>query len=409
MNTHRWAFRIGAGAAVVAATAAAAKPPAASTCSRTVDNEAAIATAVAGARGGTTVCIAGGSYGAMTWTGGTARKGRVTIKPTPGATVTLDGQLTEDASNVTVEGLRLPGQRWVIDGPTSNVTMKNITAAHFWMGSQPRGGVHNITVLGGSYGPNHTYPDNIIGSDGSRAVNTHLLIKGVRFHDQTRTSPAAHFECLQIWNASGIVITNSRFENCSIFSILLLHVGPGDTDFPPPTPTNIRIVNNWFDCCTDDTTGRYTYYKNYGLLFSNQNGERAWRNVTVENNSGDAGLDFGTSPSIHVSYARVRVENNALPLVAVNTVPSGHLPPGVTVKYNAWFQGSAVGFGDIGSTSPSSIFVRWAGGRMPGLDLHERPTSITVGRGDPGSFPPRDIDGHRRVSPPDIGASQIAR
>jgi hypothetical protein len=376
-------------------------------CSQTVGSEAAIVSAVGSAPGGSTVCIAGGSYGAMTWTGGGSRTSPVTVVPVPGASVVFTGPLKEDASYVTLESVNLSGQRWEIDGPTSNVTMENITAANFWIGSQPAGGVRNITVLGGSLGPNHTYPDNIIGSNGSSAVNSNVVIDGVLFHDQTRSSSSSHFECLQVWNADGLTIQNSKFENCSVFSIELQHVGVGSTSYPPPTPTNVTIQNNWLDCCTDFTTGVNTYSKNFSVLFASDDGEGSWKNIVVRNNSGDDGLDFGSPSADAVSYSNVRVENNAMPNWNVNAAGSSSAPAGISVDYNEWFQGSKVGAHDLGAALPTSIFTGWAGGHMPGLDLHEVAGAPTVGKGDPSFYPPTDIDGNPRTSPPDIGAFQL--
>lgn len=381
-------------------------PPASGTstagvsCSQTVGSEAAIVSAVGSAPGGSTVCIAGGSYGAMTWTGGGSRTSPVTVVPAPGASVVFTGPLKEDASYVTLESVNLSGQRWEIDGPTSNVTMENIVAANFWIGSQPAGGVRNITVLGGSLGPNHTYPDNIIGSNGSSAVNTNVVIDGVLFHDQTRSSSSSHFECLQVWNADGLTIENSKFVNCSVFSIELQHVGVGSTSYPPPTPTNVTIQNNWLDCCTDFTTGVNTFYKNYAVLFASDDGEGSWKDVVVRNNSGDDGLDFGSPSGDAVSYSNVRVENNAMPNWNVNAAGSSLAPAGISVDYNEWFQGSKVGAHDLGAANPTSIFAGWAGGNMPGSDLHEVAGAPTVGKGDPNFYPPTDIDGNPRTTPP---------
>jgi hypothetical protein len=333
--------------------------------------------------------------------------------------------LTEDASWLTVLDINMAGQLWEIDGPTSDVTMEGVTAAHFRILSSASGGVSNVTVQGGSYGPNYTYPDNTIGSNAS-TVNTNIVINGVVFHDQINTVSGAHFECLQVWDANGLTIENSKFTNCSYFDLFIQHVAgcPGSGNCPP-TPTNITIQNDWFDCCVtainSSSPGTFNpanevYSKNFSVMFPTDHGEGTWSNVVFRNNSGDDALDLGTNKSDTQSWSSFRVENNALPAVDDwQDTCSNCVPSGVTEQYNAWFQGSATvtnGSGhDIGTTNPTTIFKDWDGGynQDGNQDFHELSGSPTVGAGDPSYYPATDIDGNPRISPPDIGASQIAQ
>jgi hypothetical protein len=385
-------------------------PPA---CTQTVGSASALNSVVSSAAGGSTICVdpSGGPYGAMTWRGGKARTSAVTVQPKFG-TVTFTGQLTEDASWVHLKDVNLAGQVWQIDGPTHDVMMENITAAKFFVYSTASGGVSNLTIKGGSYGPNHVYPDDTIASSDTSNTNTNIVIDGVLFHDQSHSLAGQHFECLQVWAAKGLAIQNSRFTNCSYFDIFIQHVQRSACPACAPTPSDITIQNNWFDCCTDYTTGSNTYYKNYAIMFPSDHGEGTWANVTIRNNSADAPLLLGTNTSDAISYSNFRIEDNAFPRIDqdqgtyTNTIPSG-----LTASYNAWFQGNRVSAHDIGAVSPTAIFVNWDNGYNADgkQDFHELGGSRTVEAGNPNYFPPTDIDGNTRTSPPDIGASQFVR
>ncbi len=382
-------------------------------CTQTVGSASALTSAVSSAAGGSTICVdpSGSPYGAMSWTGGTARTSAVTVQPEFG-TVNFIGSLTEDASWVHLKNVNLAGHVWQIRGPTHDVTMENITAAKFLIYATPAGGVSNLTVSGGSYGPNHVYPDDTIASKNTSNTNTNIVIGGVLFHDQSHSIPGQHFECLQVWAARGLVIQNSRFTNCSYFDLFIQHVEQNACPKCAPTPTDITIQNNWFDCCTDYTTGSNTYYKNFAIMFPTDHGEGTWANVTILNNSADAPLLLGTNASDIVRYSHFRIENNAFPQIDedqgtyMNAIPSG-----VTADYNAWFEGNRVSAHDIGAVSPTAMFANWdhgydADGKQ---DFHDLNGSPTIRAGDPNYFPSTDIDGDLRTSPPDIGASQVGR
>lgn len=385
-------------------------------CTQTVSTTAALTSAVSSAAGGATICIQSGGYGAMTWNGGTSRTKQVTVEPVQGGTVSFTGDLTENASWVYLKNVSMAGQSWAINGPTHNVTMEGISAKTFSISSQPAGGAANITVHGGSYGPNHAYPDNQINSNGTANVNTNITINGVRFHDQYRDQAHAsdHFECIQIWSASGLTIENSRFTNCDVFDIFIQRCDPNacGTGTTPPTPTNITIQNNWLDCCTTAASGAISYGKNYAVMFATDHSEGTWANVTIRNNSGDDKINLGTDRSDPQTWTNFQVENNALPRIDDwQDTNSNAVPSGVTVEYNEWFQGTPVGPHDLGGADPTTIFTNWdRGANADGKqDFHELTNAPTVAKGAPSFYPMTDIDGNARVSPPDIGASQVAR
>jgi hypothetical protein len=382
-------------------------------CTQTVGSASALTSAVGSAAGGSTICVdpSGGPYGAMTWSGGTARTSAVTVEPESG-TVTFTGQLTEDASWVNLENINLAGHVWQIKGPTHDVTMESITAAKFLVYATSAGGVSNLTVKGGSYGPNHVYPDDTVASKNTSNTNSSIVIDNVLFHDQSHSVPGQHFECLQVWAARGLVIQNSTFTNCSYFDLFIQHVQQSGCPACAPTPSDITIENNWFDCCTDYTTGSNTYYKNYAIMFPTDHGEGTWANVTIRNNSGDAPLLLGTNTSDVISYSNFRIENNAFPRIDEDQgTYTNAIPSGVTADYNAWFEGNRVSAHDISAVSPTAIFVNWDNGYDADgkQDFHELRGSVTVRAGDPNYFPSTDIDGNVRASLPDIGASQLVQ
>ena len=86
----------------------------------TPDNLASI---IAAAQPGQTVCLASGSYGTFT---GAAKAGRVTIQPAPGASVGISVDFN-GASNITVTGVTLNNA--TLEGATHDVTLSNSTVA----------------------------------------------------------------------------------------------------------------------------------------------------------------------------------------------------------------------------------------------------------------------------------------
>ena len=76
-----------------------------------------LASVVAAAQPGQTVCLASGSYGTFT---GASKAGRVTIEPAPGASVDISVDF-KGASNITVTGVTLNNA--TLEGATHDVTL----------------------------------------------------------------------------------------------------------------------------------------------------------------------------------------------------------------------------------------------------------------------------------------------
>jgi hypothetical protein len=313
--------------------------------------------------------------------------------------VNFTGQLTVTASHFELRNVSLAGQLYQILGPANDVQMTNVNASHFWILSQGSSYTQNITIKGGSIGPDHSYPDNLIASNGSSLANKNITVDGVTFHDLTRTDTSTHFECLQVWAADGLTIKNSTFTRCSVFDIFIQRVDPvAAAPYVPPTPTNITIENNTFDCCTDDINGVNTSYKNYAVLLPSDHNEGTWSNVKIRNNSGDDKIGLDTSG---VSYSNVRIENNALPRLDYNESPAWNPIAGLTEDYNMWFSGASIGAHDKSGVSPTTLFSNYSG-----LNFNELSGAQTIDKADPSFYPATDINGATRPSGngPDIGA-----
>ena len=369
-------------------------------CTTNVSTASAITSAVSSAASGSTICVASGSYGAMTWTGGTSRTSKVIVKPASGATVTFTGTLTINGSQIEVQNISLAGQLYQINGPASDIQMTNVTAGHFIIEANGTSVAQNITIKGGSIGPWNSYPDNWIVSGGGSSPNKNIMIDGVTIHDfeiaysQLSTT---HFECLQVWAADGLTIQNSTFKNCSVFDIFLQSAGSGQ----PPAPTNVLIQNNFLDCCSYSDVG---YRPNLSIEMATDHGEGSWNNVTIRNNSGDDGIAVGTG--VAATFSGDVIENNILPSLGF-AAPSSSVPAGVKVDYNEWYSGSKVGTHDLTGASTSSLF---GATNFANKDFHLASGAPVIGKADPtaGSYPSTDIDGNPRPASngPDIGANE---
>ncbi len=85
----------------------------------------------------------------------------------------------------------------------------------------------------------------------------------------------------------------------------------------------------------------------------------------------------------------------------VGTLTGNVCEPGVTHRYNVWTASRC----DPTDRRAAGGFVR---SEIGNADLHLRADSPARGRGDPGTYPRRDIDGDRRPlgDRPDAGADE---
>jgi len=308
------------------------------------------------ARPGQVVELTGGAYGRQLILPD-PRKGSgadVVFRPARGAKITVDDQLTVDASHVTLSGFRLNGD-WRTDQQTRDVTFRNVTVAGGIFVNSSQG----IRVIGGSVGGTRdTKPQIGAWPPGTRARN--ILIDGVTFHDVTRSGPGVHVECLLVAGIDGLVVRNSRFRNCGVFD---LSIGEMNDSGPP---RNILIENNFFG-------GSDGYFS---LQFNTNSSSLT--NVLVRNNSSTQEMSLGNEiPTL----TNVRAIANVAPYSRRSCDNR------IVYAYNVW-AGTRCGRTDLNAAS---------GFRNPGsLDFHLTARSRAIGHGDPKSSPKRDIDGQRR-------------
>ncbi len=312
----------------------------------------------------------------------------VVFKPATGATVTLSKQLHVYAEHVELRGLNLTSKLWV-EASASDVTFRDSAMRNFDIYSNGTQSPQGISFIGGSLGPSQN-ENNRIASNGpsTSASPRDILIDGVDIHDYTVTpGSGAHVECLQVWAVDGLTIRNSSFRNCEVFDIFLQKFPGGQA----PTPSDILIENNFFDCC------RSGYY---AIRLADHPGT-SWKDVTIRNNS----LNKGINPDPGVPYSNVAIVGNVGPEVKFWNGTTDSLKPkpaGLSVDYNVWYAGAKVGAHDK---------VAPAGFRdAANLDFHLVAGAAAIDAGNPASAPANDIDGDARPygAAPDAGADETS-
>jgi hypothetical protein len=175
---------------------------------------------------------------------------------------------------------------------------------------------------------------------------------------------------LQIGAGDGITIRNSRFRNCDVMD---MHVSwYGDA----PMTKNVTLENNFFAAATDG--GFYAVEA------------KAFTNLLLRNNSFGQAFKIFTDEGTNKN---VRVIGN------VGPYQPWACEKGVGYRYNVW---TRVRCGKTDRKAPSG-FVNAAAG-----NFHLRAGAAAVNRGDPKSYPSKDIDGQKRPKgrAPDAGADE---
>jgi hypothetical protein len=322
------------------------------------------------AQPGQTVEVAGGVYAPQTITPDATKNSataRVRFMPAPGASVSVLGPIKITGSHVEFDNFT--AKTWAaMAGQTARVTdvvMRNMTVSSFGIF-----GASNVQVLGGSVGPAVDTSSNIANCYQCTYTPSNIVVSGVFFHDYVRTSSLVHMECLHVWPATQLRVTDNKFRNCAIMDLFLSNYGSG------ANLNSITIENNVFDLPGSLAGGLSHGF--YSLVIGPFG--RTASNILIDYNSFLAAPNF----SPNASYSNVRVDSNVGPFPQFACTYGG---AGITFAYNVW-GGAVCGPTDIQAPS---------GFQSPGsLNLYLLPGAAAINHGDPSSYPSSDINGQAR-------------
>lgn len=320
--------------------------------------------ALAAARSGEVVEVAGGEYPLQSlWRPAESELPAVVIRPAQGERVVLAGLQLDDVDDVEIHDMTTTG--WYIGESSERVTFKGV---HSRGSGSFITSADDIRIIGGSIGPVDSSDGLQIKSSTDGPNPTGILIDGLDMHDITRRrEPTNHVDCVQVGGAVDLVIRNSRFQNCATQGIFLRPFGGG-------TIRDVLIENNWVGEILEGTSG---------LIVDEDVGPGA--NVRVRNNSVVQGL--------RVEPAGVRVIANIAPMQSYGCVA------GVIYRYNIWSDATC---GSTDRSGPPGYVD------VAAFDLNLRAGAAAIDAGDPEDAPDTDIDGVARPqgAKPDAGASE---
>jgi chitodextrinase len=220
------------------------------------------AAAYSAAQSGDSVRVKAGTYPAQFFAGGANSSQGAGTK-----TLTFTGE----SGNV-VRQIHSGSDNLTFDGIVIDAGGQKTTGAAF-----ENGGGENVTFKNGRIG-------NVTDEKGALVDGLNMTFDNVVFHDVVLRTAGVHLECLMaLWN-EGMVIRNSRFENCGIMDA---SIGIGNWWQPPPPPYgNVTIENNWFGKARFDDGGCCAAYS-LALWSTKVGAEGDWgvfRNWRVRNN-----------------------------------------------------------------------------------------------------------------------------
>jgi hypothetical protein len=342
------------------------------------------------AKPGQIVEVRGGTYGDQSVTLDAAKTSgpAVLFRPAAGQTVVLTGHLWIYAQNVTFDGTagRFQFTGWFARNGADRVTFRNTHTGLFLCG-----GATNLTVVGGEVGPwtstEEAEDTQITTDDGVPCSN--VVIRNVFFHDM-HASGGSHTDCLQITTGTNITIDGNRFIHCWSDAII------AKADFG--NIVNLIIQNNEIlDPVNDDHSTPVAV-----SVLDNANG--APDGVTtcsslIRNNSFAARLNDQFKVACRPSGKGNRVYGN----IFAQGARSGCQQNGAVWDYNVWEEGPTCGRHAVLLRPLDAFYVN----RSSNLCLRRK--SGAIERGNPQSFPSKDIGGRKRPrgKRPDAGACEF--
>jgi hypothetical protein len=322
---------------------------------------ASVAYATERADSGDVIELASGDYGAQQVT-----ESGVELRAAKGASAAVQ-EIDVKSSNVTLRDLTASNIDIAGSGPINNVTLINMSANHMYMRD-----VHDVSVLGGSFGANQDEPTVLI--DGQPA-STGITFDGVDFHDAVATNSTVHMECIWAGGVQNFTVRNSIFRNCAYFDIFF-------TKLNGPDPKDVLLENNVFESPKQWNGQDAPYAINIANWLSKV------ENFTIRNNTFDG--DMTIQPS---SVSNV--------VVAGNLGMQGSCKSGVQYVRNVWSR--------IRCGSTDKVASNWASQVVDpgGHDWRLRPGATAIDASDASISPARDREGKARVGAPDAGAHEF--
>ncbi|HJU48775.1 MAG TPA: hypothetical protein VJ689_11605, partial [Gaiellaceae bacterium] len=350
------------------------------------------------ARAGDTVNIVDGVYASQTLTGGT----KAVRFQAAGPGRPRFGQIVSAASGITLRGVAIEGRD--VDGnphacpdPDNAVlypcgarqTFENVIVD----GLGARGAdVHGIRGVGDHFVLRNSEIRNIVDNKGFEAGADDMVLDHNLWHGIVSTSEFTHNECAYVDGGNRQIWRRNRFVGCPTMAMYF-------TNWDGGSPyRQVLIENNMFGHTLDD---EQAFHSGCGVVLGlGQNRQNTFIEWTVRYNTFESSVCSDGSPS-GVDDRTGRWYGN---------VGTGWgCAPEFVYHHNV---GTACGRQDLAVAAASNDRgrpnrVAWYV-NAPGGNLHLRPGTRPIGRGDPTDYPRIDIDGQRRPQgrAPDAGADE---
>lgn len=151
---------------------------------------------------------------------------------------------------------------------------------------------------------------NVVDEKGALVTDPGIVFDNVRFHDIVLRTEGVHTECVWAGVPEGMIVRNSRFENCAVMDIFFTY--PDYWNPLPPPYGNVTLENNWFG---HPSPGYSLYIAKNGVSLDNQTPMTGWR---VRNNYVEPG-SYGVNIDQPIGSNNVFCGNTG-------NVPSNWLP-----------------------------------------------------------------------------------